>query len=214
MQDLHLFSILLIAVSSSLDNFGVGISYGLRRICFPFYLNLFIAFVNSCGTFFSMLFGTVVSHFLQPETAGNIGAALLIGIGLWVILMELRNKNPGEFMTSVSQPNQGMSLLSRIYAFIDDPFARGVLCSGRVTMREGLLLASALTLSNISTGLAAGMIRISLPLMTAAAFVFNVLGIAAGQKLGRFSSARLIRGISGVMSGLLLVFFGLYEILG
>ena len=35
MDDLHLLSILLLAVSSILDNLGTGVSYGLRKICIP-----------------------------------------------------------------------------------------------------------------------------------------------------------------------------------
>jgi putative sporulation protein YtaF len=216
MQDLHLLSIILLAISSSLDNFGVGLSYGLRRICFPFYLNLFIAFVNSCGTFFSMLIGKELSDFLQPAAAGYIGAFLLIGIGLWIIVMELRNKESIKSIAPVSTEklsDRRKTLLSRVYTFIDDPFAAGILCAGRVTMREGALLASALTLSNISTGLAAGIIGFSLLLTTVAAFISNVLGISAGQRIGHYSSARMIKGASGTASGVLLVFIGLYETL-
>jgi putative Mn2+ efflux pump MntP len=55
-------------------------------------------------------------------------------------------------------------------------------------MKEGIILASALTLSNISTGLAAGMLGFSLTLTTAAAFTSNVLAIVAGQKIGHYSS--------------------------
>jgi putative sporulation protein YtaF len=217
MQDLHLLAIIVLSISASLDNFGVGVSYGLRNICFPLYLNLFIAFVNSCGTFFSMLFGKELSGFLQPMTAGYIGAFMLISIGLWIIVMELRNKESIQSLPAASSeihPVRRDTLFSRLYSFINDPFAAGVLCSGRVTMREGTLLASALTLSNISTGLAAGMIGFSLSLTTAAAFIFNVLGISAGQTMGHYSGARLIRGVSGIASGLLLIFIGLYETLG
>ncbi len=216
MQDLHLLAIILLSVSASLDNFGVGISYGLRSICFPLYLNLFIAFVNSCGTFFSMLFGKGISNVMQPMTASYIGASLLMGIGLWIIVMELRHKEsitPLPAPSSENQPVRRNTLTSRLYSFINDPFAAGVLCSGRVTMREGALLASALTLSNISTGLAAGMIGFSLSITTAAAFIFNVLGLSAGQTIGHYSGARLIRGISGVASGLLLIVIGIYETL-
>jgi len=217
MQELHLFPIILLSISSSLDNFGVGASYGLRSICIPLSLNLFIAFVNSCGTFFSMFFGRKISGFLQPTTAGYVGAFLLIGIGFWIIAMQPRSKKHAESslpVSSVYHPGRGHTLFSRISSFIDDPFAAGIFCSGRVTMREGALLASALTLSNISTGLAAGMIGFSLPLTTAAAFIFNVIGISAGQKTGHYSGARMIKGASGIASGLLLIVIGLYETLG
>jgi putative sporulation protein YtaF len=207
---------MLLAISSSLDNFGVGVSYGLRNICIPLSLNLIIAFVNSCGTFFSILLGKGFSGFLQPPTASYLGAFLLICIGAWIIVMEFREK---ELKSSPSlTPSEKTSvrkktLFSRISSVLDDPFAAGVLCSGQVTMKEVAILASALTLSNISTGTAAGMLGFSLTLTTGAAFICNVLALYTGEKTGHYSSARMIRGISGIAAGLLLIFIGLYEIL-
>jgi putative sporulation protein YtaF len=217
MNDLHILSIILLNISSSFDNFGVGVSYGLRNICIPLYLNLFIAFVNSSGTLFSMLFGKRLSDFLRPATAGYLGAFLLVGIGLWIIFMESRKKKiemASSLAHSDKTPVREKTLLPRIYSFIDDPFAAGVFCSGRVTIKEGTILASALTLSNISTGFAAGMLGFSIILTTSAAFICNVLALYTGEKTGRYSGARMIKGISGITSGLLLIFIGLYETLG
>jgi putative sporulation protein YtaF len=217
MNDLHLLSIMLLAVSSSLDNFGVGVSYGLRKICIPLSLNLVIAFVNSCGTLFSMLFGKGVSGFMQPSTAGYLGAFLLIGIGLWIIVMEFRKRKAERSPSPVSDQKPSVvkkNLFSRIISLIDDPFAAGGLCSGQVTMREGAILAAALTLSNISTGIAAGMIGFNPALTTIAVFNCSVLAIAIGEKIGHYSGAGIIKGISGIAAGLLLAFIGLYEILG
>ena len=217
MTELHFLSIILLSVSSSLDNFGVGISYGLRNVCIPMYLNLFIACVNSSGTLLAMLFGAGISGFMRPSTAGYAGAFLLIGAGSWIFLMELRKKETQKSSPpapSGRAPIREGGMLTRVYSFIDDPFAAGFLCSGKVTMREAAILASALTLSNVSTGIAAGMLGYSLALTTAAAFIFNVLAISAGQRIGRFSRAGMIKDISGVTSGLLLVLIGLYEIAG
>lgn len=216
MKELHLLSIMLLAVSSSLDNFGVGVSYGLRNICIPLYLNLIIAFANSCGTLFSMLFGKGLSGFLQPSTASYLGAFLLIGIGAWIIVIEFRKKEPERSPSTTSSEKTSVrkkTLFSRISSLLDDPFAVGVLCSGQVTMKEGAILASALTLSNIFTGTAAGMLGFSLILTTAAAFICNVLALYTGEKTGHYSGARMIKGISGITAGLLLIFIGLYEIL-
>lgn len=217
MKELHLLSIMLLAVSSSLDNFGVGVSYGLRKICIPFSLNLVIAVVNSCGTLFSMLFGKELSGFLQPSTASYLGASFLIGIGSWIIVTEFRKKEPERSPSTASSEKPSVrkkNVFSRISSLLDDPFAAGVLCSGRVTMKEGAILASVLTLSNISTGIAAGMIGFSPAITTAAVFICSVLAISTGEKIGHYSGARMIKGISGITAGLLLAFIGLYEILG
>jgi hypothetical protein len=71
----------------------------------------------------------------------------------------------------------------------------------------------ALTLNNIFTGFAAGMLRFSL-IFTTAVFIFNVLALYSGEKTGHYSGARMIKVISGITSGLLLISIGLYETLG
>jgi putative sporulation protein YtaF len=217
MKELHLLSIMLLTVSSSLDNFGVGVSYGLRNICIPLSLNLFIAFVNSSGTFFSILFGKGLSDFLQSHTSGDIGAFILICVGSWIIVMEFRSRRTERPVSPASTEktfDRKKTLFSKIYSYIDDPFAAGIMCSGRVTMKEGAILASALTLSNISTGIAAGMMGFSLTLTTAAAFTFNVLALSAGQKIGHYTGAHMIKWLSGITAGLLLIFIGIYETMG
>jgi putative sporulation protein YtaF len=217
MKELHLLSIMLLAVSASLDNFGVGVSYGLRNICIPLSLNLFIACFNSCGNLFSMLFGKWLLVFLQPFKAGYLGAVLLIGIGSWIIITEFRKKEHERSPSPASSEKASVrkkTLFSMVFSLLDDPFAAGVLCTSRVTLKEGAILASALTLSNISTGTAAGMIGLSPYLTTAAVFACSILAISAGEKIGHYSGARTIKGISGIASGLLLVFIGLYETFG
>ena len=94
MNELHLLSILLLAVSSSLDNLGTGVSYGLRNICIPLSLNLVIAIFNSSGTFFSMLFGKAISGVLRPNSASLLGALLLIAIGIRIFIAGVRKKAP------------------------------------------------------------------------------------------------------------------------
>jgi putative sporulation protein YtaF len=217
MKELHLLSILLLTVSSSLDNFGVGVSYGLRNICIPLSLNLFIAFVNSSGTFFSMLFGKGLSDLLQPSIAGHIGAFILLCAGAWIIVMEFRSRR-AERAAFLAYPEKTAdrrnTLFSNIHSYIHDPFTAGILCSGSVTMKEGAILASALTMSNISTGLAAGMMGFSLTITTAAAFIFNVLALSAGQMTGHYAGAYMIKWVSGIAAGLLLIFIGFYETTG
>jgi putative sporulation protein YtaF len=215
MNDLHLVSILLLAVSSSLDNLGTGVSYGLRNICIPLSLNLVIAIVNSGGTLFSMLFGKVISEVLRPNIAGLVGAVLLIAIGSWVFIAGIRKKGPE---TSSESPEgthpSKKNFFSMLSAALDDPFAAGILCTGKVRLKEGAILVAALTLSNISTGIGAGLIGFNPAITTAAVFLCSVLAISLGMNIGRHSSALMIKGIAEKASGLLLAFIGFYELVG
>ena len=217
MKELQLLSILLLAVSSSVDNLGAGISYGLRNICIPLLLNLLIAVFNSSGTLCSMLFGKIISRVLRPDTADLLGALLLIAIGTWIL-----HTGSGKKTTSTvyspglpeKTPHLKKTFIPRLFAVLNDPFAAGILCNDTVRTKEGLVLAAALTLSNISTGLGAGLIGFNPWLTTAAVFVCSVFAISLGTNIGGRTSALTIKGIAEKASGLLLVFIGLYELAG
>ena len=217
MKELHLLSILLLAVSSSLDNLGTGVSYGLRNICIPLSLNLLIAISNSSGTLLSMLLGKAISGVLRPNASGLLGALLLIAIGVWIFIAGIRKKAsqmafaPGPVEET---PALKKTFLSMLHAVLSDPFAAGILCSGKVRIKEGAILAAALTLSNISTGIGAGLIGFNPGLTTAAVFVCSVLAVSVGMNIGHYSSAIMIKGIAEKASGLLLVFIGFYELAG
>jgi putative sporulation protein YtaF len=217
MKDLHLLSILLLAVSSSLDNFGTGVSYGLRNVCIPFPINLFIAFLNSSGTLLAMLFGRAVSGKLQPHNAGLFGALLLICMGVRIFASGIRKKAPGMKPVAGSVEEKHVpkrTFFSMISSALDDPFATGLFCSGKVKTQEGVILAAALTLSNITTGIGAGLIGFNPVLTTVAVFMCSILAVSMGMNVGHYSSALMIRGMADKTSGLLLVLIGLLEMAG
>ena len=66
MADLHILTIFLLALSSNLDNIGVGTSYGARGINIPFSSNLLIAVITGAGTFVSMTIGNGISNIINP----------------------------------------------------------------------------------------------------------------------------------------------------
>ena len=51
------FAAFLIALSCNLDNAGVGISYGTRRIRLPLATNFYIALLTSFGAYLAMVAG-------------------------------------------------------------------------------------------------------------------------------------------------------------
>jgi putative Mn2+ efflux pump MntP len=57
----------LIALSCNLDNVGVGISYGTRKIRLPLATNLYIALLTSAGTYAAMVLGEQVFKFFPSS---------------------------------------------------------------------------------------------------------------------------------------------------
>lgn len=217
MRTVHLFSILTLAISSNFDNLGVGIAYGIRGTCIRFPSNLLIALITGAGTLLSMLAGTTLYRFLRPESATLIGGLAMIGIGVWVIVQatgRLRKaKTSSEQMQDPGSVISRHIMFSHIMKFLDDPFFLDRVCSTHIHVRETVLLGMALTLNNLVSGVAAGMLGLSLSLVTSFVAVFSILAIWAGRSAGRSYRYRWIGTASGPVSGLLLIAIGIYEII-
>ena len=216
MRTIHLLSILALAASSNFDNVGVGIAYGVRGTCIHFASNLIIALISGTGTLLSMLAGTSLYRILKPEVATVVGGLIMIGIGVWVII-----QGAGQLRRVTSAKEQPLSgaidlsqhtTLRKILMVLDDPFIVDPDCSGNVNARASVLLGLGLTLNNLVNGVAAGMMGLSLSLVTFFTVVFSILAIWLGRSAGNSSRYRWIGHLTGPVSGLLLVSIGVHEI--
>ncbi|MGQ8871497.1 MntP/YtaF family protein [Paenibacillus sp. TSA_86.1] len=101
----HFISLLALAFAVSLDGFGVGITYGLRRTKIPL---LSIAIISLCSGLviaLSMQVGVLLSHVVSPGVASIVGAVILIVIGAWSLLQLIlrRGKEHEDTESGVSQ---------------------------------------------------------------------------------------------------------------
>ncbi|MBU5350663.1 MntP/YtaF family protein [Paenibacillus barcinonensis] len=106
----HFISLLALAFAVSLDGFGVGITYGLRRTKIPL---LSIAVISLCSGLviaLSMQVGVLLSHVVSPGVASIVGAFILIGIGAWSLLQLIRRRGK-EREEAENEVTQGPLLL-------------------------------------------------------------------------------------------------------
>src|SRR5215472_8949979 len=82
-MSLHLLGSLWLGVSTNVDNLGVGVAYGIKRIRIGMRSNLLIAFFNATATLLSMVAGEAVSKFLPPAISGYAGNIIIILVGIW-----------------------------------------------------------------------------------------------------------------------------------
>jgi putative sporulation protein YtaF len=216
MPTVQLLSILVFAISSNFDNVGVGIAYGIRGTCIPFASNLIIALISGTGTLLSMLVGTSLYRFLKPEVATVVGGFTMIGIGIWVIIQGTRQlrktRSPEEQLQNRSKDLSQKTTLRKIFAVLDDPFIVDPDCTGNIRAKESVLLGLGLTLNNLVNGVAAGMLGLSLFLVTFFTIILSILAIWLGRTAGNSYASRWIGHLTGPVSGLLLISIGIYEI--
>ncbi|MEC0111494.1 manganese efflux pump [Paenibacillus taichungensis] len=95
----HFISLMALALALSLDGFGVGITYGLRRTKIPLLSIVVISICSGLVIALSMQVGVLLSHVVSPDVASIVGAVILIGIGAWSLLQLIRKRGKEQLET-------------------------------------------------------------------------------------------------------------------
>ncbi|GAB6926620.1 sporulation membrane protein YtaF [Paenibacillus sp. JCM 10914] len=88
----HIIPSVLLAMAISLDGFGAGVTYGLRKTKIPALSVLIISFCSGLVLCISMMAGSLLQRYLSPDVASIIGAAILIVLGGWSLYQQLIRK--------------------------------------------------------------------------------------------------------------------------
>ncbi|MGC8603900.1 MAG: sporulation membrane protein YtaF [Desulfomonilaceae bacterium] len=214
MTNLHLVTIFLLALSSNLDNVGVGTSYGVRGINIPFGSNLLIAFITGTGTYVAMAIGNGINNIISPNVANAAGAIIIGGAGVYVLFQELSRRdktNEGALEVFKESDFSDQSFFRKILTILDHPFLADTDFSGDISLQEGFLLALALTLNNLTNGIGAGLLGLDKMLTTSFVVILSIVTIWFGIQFGLHSGVHWFGRFSGRISGLILIFLGIYE---
>jgi len=184
----------------SSDIFIAFFAYGVRGIRVPRRTLLVTASV--CAGVF-LLFGSVGFYF-TPFLPAGIGKAFgfitLLIIGLIRVFDSavkalIRRGLPKRRI-------KGLSALLEVYAA---PESADVDAGGELSVREGVLLAAAMSFDGAAAGLGAAAGNISVSLTSALSFLFCVAAIYAGQRLGRYFTDKVPADLSAIGGVLLIV---------
>ncbi|MDR3565655.1 MAG: sporulation membrane protein YtaF [Negativicutes bacterium] len=173
--------ILGLATSSSLDNFGVGIAYGIRNIRISWVSNLVIAaicFMFSMAGIFSGLWIAKVLPGLFPTL---IGAFLLFIIGLRIILLAVPRKK--QATNRESAPLTGHT--TNIIEMLEYPEIADADKSGEISFGESIMLGIALSANALTNGLGAGLLGLSPFAISLTAAIGSFITVWTGALLGK-----------------------------
>ncbi|WP_248924733.1 sporulation membrane protein YtaF [Paenibacillus hamazuiensis] len=221
-----LLSLLFLAFAVSLDGFGVGVTYGLRKIRIPL---LSVAIISCCSgaiIFTSMQIGVYLSRFLPPVYAKVAGAVILIGIGVWALYQLTRQKqeeaeeqapeeaSPPDAVPSVRQViSIELKRLGLVIQILRTPSIADVDRSGNISASEATLLGLALSLDAFGAGIGAALIGFA-PLLTSAVIALaSGTFLAAGLRVGfMYAELSWVRKLS-VLPGCVLIIMGIMKLL-
>ncbi|RXZ84887.1 sporulation membrane protein YtaF [Paenibacillaceae bacterium] len=195
---------LLIAVltfSSSIDNLGVGLSYGIRNIQISLLSNLLIAVICFLFSAGGIYFGMWISELLPGIFPILLGAFILAIIGVRIMLLARPNRNAS---SKAPDSNETPGLKS----VMKDPTTADIDNSQSIGFLESIFLGVALSANALTNGIGAGLLGLSPILISvlaaAGSFVTVWIGVASGIKLshvriGKYSVGQFGTLISGAL---------------
>jgi len=205
-------SALLFAFAVSLDGFGVGVSYGVRRIRIPVFSLLIICLSSAIAITLSMLFGGVISRFFDPIVGQRIGAVIILLVGIYLVFQALhstaghskKTKETKRIKLEIFQIGIVIEILRR-------PVTADIDKSGTINALEALLLGFALAMDALGAGFGAAVAGFKVwltPLLVAGCKLLMVSsGLALGKNLGAFKLGKSIH----ILPGLILILIGLFN---
>lgn len=213
---------LLMAFALSLDGFGVGLSYGLRRIRLQFSSLLVIAFCTVLAMGISMLFGNWVTFWLKFIPAQLVGAIIILSLGTFQLIRAMFNTEDKVPITQavpvmasinqtvvIEQPIFRIQIrfLGLIVQVMRNPDSADIDGSGEISLKESILLGSALAMDAFASGIGAALAGMTLSVIGIVALT-QLIMIRFGQVLAGkipeilMHKAKLLPGMVLILVGL------------
>jgi len=219
-------SLMLLSFAVSLDGFGVGITYGVRKIQIPVHSIFIISACSGLIILLSMMAGVAITGWMSPHAASAVGAIILIGIGLVALIQFIRSGNYETGKISAEDSKDGASkpldqspvlkLELRLFGFIIQilrtPSAADMDRSGTISAGEAFFLGTALSLDAFGAGIGAALVGFP-PVLTAILIATSSgLFLWLGTRVGFVASGwRWVRQLS-MLPGIILIAMGIFKL--
>jgi len=215
---------MLMAVALSLDGFGVGLAYGLRRIRIPMSSLIAIALCTVFAMGISMLFGSWVTSWLSFIPARLLGATILLTLGVFQLARAIWNGQRDNFPEAVPAMAVAMqkpvlepifrfqlSLFGFVIQVLKTPAIADVDGSGGISLRESLLLGSALAMDAFASGIGAAMAGMTLSVIGLVALT-QIMMLRLGQQMAGKIPEKWIAKVE-YLPGVVLILVGLGKLI-
>lgn len=200
---MHILASIVFAFIANIDNFTVGIAYGIKKIKIGIYSNLVIALITGIGTFFSMSIGLIISKNIGVFSSSIIGGIILVSIGIYFIWDSLPKND-----IIIKDKSNGKNY----FQLLESPEKADMDKSGHIDIKEAITLALALSLNNLGLGIGAIISGLNIFIITIFTFLFSIITIYIGYILGDSYLSKILGKYATMVSGILIIILGLYEI--
>lgn len=179
------FSILLLAISSSMDSLGIGITYGLKQIKLKKWSKFILFFVSVLVTLMSIVTGSALKNIISEKYFKLIGPVILIFMGIIVLFKNDEKEHTFDLDNSKD-----------------------------IDKKEALILGIALSLDSFCIGIGAILLGINMFLFTITIASLQYIFLSIGNFLGIYliNLKKLPQNLWTKISGVFLIIIGLLKL--
>jgi putative sporulation protein YtaF len=205
-----LLSVILIGIATNLDNLGIGLTYGIRKIRVPLKTNIVISLFSGIAMVLSSYAGNLLMHILPLKFGNVLGGMIVSIIGLYTVF-DYFNTKKKQYDMNRSGINEQEDKLIDFRGIIDDPCRADKDYSGDISIKEALFLGIALAINCLGTGIGAGMTGISVWPLALSVMFFSLITISLGVYVGKKYASQHLGEKAAILAGLVLFLVGIYE---
>lgn len=187
-----LLSIFVISLTLSVDDFAVGIGYGLHKIKMPPKNLLLMVLGSAISTWGVMLLGKFIFTFIPDSIADFIGVIILGAIGCKMIYQGLTEKESYEKYINNNPISPNTKRTTSVFELMSVGFALGI--------------------DDFAQALGLGVAGFPVALTVILLEVAEIIAILSGNYLAFKGFSKKVNGRLSIIPGIVLILVGLYQL--
>lgn len=206
----------ILALSSSIDSLGIGITYGIKDTKISVLAKIVLFVISFSISVLSVWFGDIIKTLFSDFATKLIGNIILIGMGLFVCYQALRKNDsklqPSDFIHDYDEKIYSffIDFLGITIKIIKNPRYSDLDASNSIDGKEALFLGFALSLDCFCIGSCGSILGVNSFLFPLFISVFQLIFLSIGNLLGKklHGLSHLPDNVWSILSGILLIFIG------
>lgn len=215
-----IIQLIVLAIALSIDAFGIGISYGIRKINFKVLSLAIISFISILFSSISIWFGNIISSIFSEKVTSFISIFILIILGIFIIKKGLE-KNDQKALPESTQDNKHKSICSLFIKslgitinIIKTPSLCDLNNSSKIDPKEAFYLGIALSIDCIGTSIAISSFNKYTFLFPILVVIFQLTFLLSGIILGKKTTLKFLDETKiSLISGLILIIIGFLRLI-
>jgi len=179
------FNILILAISSSMDSLGIGITYGLKKIQLKKWTRLILFCVSMFVAILSIISGNILKNIFSENFFKLIGTIILVLMGLFIVF----KKDYEDHTFDLDSSND-------------------------IDIKESFILGIALSLDNFCIGIGAISLGINMFIFAISVAILQISFLSLGNFLGIHLSSfnKVPQSIWTKISGIILIIISISKL--